>query len=220
MDWFYYNERGEKVGPISASVLKELVKCGVIKHHTVIANSNGRTQLAGETNGLEFPVSIVPLVQNDPPPISVVPVPKPTKTQPVYEDSGFAPSKSSAPFFAIIFGFVFCCFIIIVVIAGIANRDKLFTPSSSFSSSNSSGASSSSKITMSAYNQVKEGMSYREVVEILGSPTETAVDFEFADSKVTSCIWEAKNSSILGDGAISIVFDNDKVVQKFAAGIN
>ena len=53
--WFYYNENGQKTGPISASALKALAKCGVVKRDTTIENINGRSSKAGDVRGFEFP---------------------------------------------------------------------------------------------------------------------------------------------------------------------
>ena len=61
MDWYYYTDEGKKTGPISASALKQLAKCGVIKRNTVIENASGRSQLAGETKGLEFSDEVAPV---------------------------------------------------------------------------------------------------------------------------------------------------------------
>ena len=72
MDWFYYNENGQRIGPISAAVLKELVKAGVIKHETVIENANGRSSRAGDVKGLDFPAQTKP---------TCVDVPMPTQPQ-------------------------------------------------------------------------------------------------------------------------------------------
>ena len=47
MDWYYYNENGEKVGAFTVKQIRELVSKGVIKRDTVIENANGRSQTAG-----------------------------------------------------------------------------------------------------------------------------------------------------------------------------
>ena len=60
MDWFYYNETGQKIGPINVPTLRELVKCGIIKQDTIIENSNGRSSKAGDVKGLKFPKPATP----------------------------------------------------------------------------------------------------------------------------------------------------------------
>ena len=54
-DWFYYNENGEKTGPLSVPEMKELTKRGVIKRDTFIENTNGQSDIAGNIRGFEFP---------------------------------------------------------------------------------------------------------------------------------------------------------------------
>ncbi|MCL2743018.1 MAG: DUF4339 domain-containing protein, partial [Planctomycetaceae bacterium] len=67
-NWYYYNESGEKIGPISSTVLKELARQGLVTKETKIENINGRAALAGSVNGLTFPeakpseLETVPLV--------------------------------------------------------------------------------------------------------------------------------------------------------------
>ncbi len=56
-NWYYYNTNGKKVGPISVTALKSLVRQGLVTRDTVIENHTGRTAVAGEVNGLSFPES-------------------------------------------------------------------------------------------------------------------------------------------------------------------
>ena len=67
MDWYYYNEKGEKIGAFSVTQIRELVKQGVIKWGTVIENANGRQALAGTMKGLDFP--------QEPVSVALIPVP-------------------------------------------------------------------------------------------------------------------------------------------------
>ena len=67
MEWFYYDESGEKIGPFNVSQIRELVKQRVIKRDTIIENTGGRKMKAGEVNGLNFPpepvvVPVAPVV--------------------------------------------------------------------------------------------------------------------------------------------------------------
>lgn len=53
-NWYYYSKTGEKVGPVSATSLKELARQGLITPETKVENQNGRTAVAGQINGLTF----------------------------------------------------------------------------------------------------------------------------------------------------------------------
>ena len=57
-NWHYYNQNGEKIGPISVSALKELTRQGLITRETIIENQDGRSSAAGKVNGLTFPETI------------------------------------------------------------------------------------------------------------------------------------------------------------------
>lgn len=53
--WYYYDENGERTGPIRDSALLRLVQKGTITPETILENSQGDIGLAGETKGLIFP---------------------------------------------------------------------------------------------------------------------------------------------------------------------
>ena len=56
MEYFYYNETGERIGPFSITQIIELVKAGVIKRKTIIADKDGiKSSPAEKIQGLEFP---------------------------------------------------------------------------------------------------------------------------------------------------------------------
>jgi len=57
-NWHYYNQNGEKIGPISVSALKELTRQGLITRETIIENQDGRSSAAEKVNGLTFPETI------------------------------------------------------------------------------------------------------------------------------------------------------------------
>lgn len=58
--WFYYNKKGDKVGPIPLATLRLLVQRGIIGPDTVVENQNGRSSAAGQIRGL-FPEKPVQL---------------------------------------------------------------------------------------------------------------------------------------------------------------
>ena len=53
--WYYYNKNGEKIGPISAKALQELVNQGLIQRDTKFEDRNGRSALAGDVKSFTFP---------------------------------------------------------------------------------------------------------------------------------------------------------------------
>jgi hypothetical protein len=75
-------------------------------------------------------------------------------------------------------------------------------------------SSSKNALSMEKYNQIKNGMSYKQVVEILGSEgTETMSSGE-GKYKVTSYKWEGEDFQF-----ITVVFMGDKVNSKVQANL-
>jgi hypothetical protein len=56
--WHYYNESGEKVGPVRGRELIALVQQGTVTPETKIEDSDGRTALAKNVRGLTFPATV------------------------------------------------------------------------------------------------------------------------------------------------------------------
>ena len=54
--WYYYNESGEKIGPIRGRDLKQLTQQGTVTPNTRVEDENGRTALAKNVTGLPFPI--------------------------------------------------------------------------------------------------------------------------------------------------------------------
>jgi hypothetical protein len=53
-NWHYYNEYGERVGPVTGKHLKRLAQHGVITRGTVVETQEGKTGLAKDVDGLPF----------------------------------------------------------------------------------------------------------------------------------------------------------------------
>ncbi|MCL2710957.1 MAG: SUMF1/EgtB/PvdO family nonheme iron enzyme [Planctomycetaceae bacterium] len=53
-DWYYFNENGEKVGPIRGRDLKQLAQQGTVTPDTRVEDENGRVVLAKNVTGLTF----------------------------------------------------------------------------------------------------------------------------------------------------------------------
>jgi len=53
-NWHYYNENGEKIGPIRGRELKRLAQQGTITPETRVEDENGQTALAKNVTGLTF----------------------------------------------------------------------------------------------------------------------------------------------------------------------
>jgi hypothetical protein len=94
-----------------------------------------------------------------------------------------------------------------------SNRTTSGTPASSGDGSTSDG-SKNTALTMEKYNQIKNGMSYKQVVEIIGSEgTETMSSGE-GKYKVTSYKWEGDNYQF-----INAVFMGDKLNSKVQSNL-
>ena len=79
---------------------------------------------------------------------------------------------------------------------------------------NTTASGSESELTMAKYNQIKNGMTYKQVVEILGSEgTETMSSGE-GKYKVTSYKWDGENYQF-----ITCVFMGDKMTSKVQANL-
>ena len=73
--WYYYNENGDKVGPVRGRELKRLATQGIITPETWIENEEGMSLPAGNAKYLKFPeatptdeaTSITPLTPPSPP---------------------------------------------------------------------------------------------------------------------------------------------------------
>lgn len=61
-NWYYYDNNGNKVGPIASAALKSLAQQGLITTNTTVENEQGKSVRAGDVNGLEFPPSSPPSV--------------------------------------------------------------------------------------------------------------------------------------------------------------
>ena len=59
MEWYYNDESGEKVGPITSAQLKKLAILGSITPDTMLTTDAGKVSLASNVKGLEFPDPIV-----------------------------------------------------------------------------------------------------------------------------------------------------------------
>jgi len=82
--WFYYDNKGQKLGPVSGGQLKGLAKAGMITPETVIETEEGKKAAAGKVKGLTFiaaeqpqPASPRPQAVQPVPPITAPPPPPP-----------------------------------------------------------------------------------------------------------------------------------------------
>ena len=57
-NWYYYNENGEKIGPIRGRELKQLAKEETITPETSVEDEKGRVALAKNVTGLTFPKAV------------------------------------------------------------------------------------------------------------------------------------------------------------------
>jgi len=62
--WHYYDENGEKIGPIRGRDLKQLVQQGTVTPKTLVEDENGYTAPAKNVRGLTFPETAQPTEPN------------------------------------------------------------------------------------------------------------------------------------------------------------
>jgi len=98
---------------------------------------------------------------------------------------------------------------------GSSNRTTTPTSGTPAANENKTGSGSSdTALTMEKYNQIKNGMTYKQVAEIIGSEgTETMSSGE-GKYKVTSYKWEGENFQF-----ITCVFMGDKMTSKVQANL-
>jgi hypothetical protein len=87
-NWFYYDDNGQKLGPINNMLLKALVAQGVILPETIVETEDGRKGRAGKIKGLTFPEMI---------PFSVPPFPS-AQQEPVQVSASAAPADTSGTY--------------------------------------------------------------------------------------------------------------------------
>ncbi len=88
------------------------------------------------------------------------------------------------------------------------------TTSSNTSTTSSPSSSSKSGLTLDKYNQIKNGMSYKEVVDIMGSEGVQQSSSGEGKYKVETYKWDGEQYQF-----ISVVFMGDKVYSKVQAGV-
>jgi hypothetical protein len=115
----------------------------------------------------------------------------------------------------VIVGGVFvACGVMVGGLSGLSSNTSRPSSSSSSSPSSSSSSTPSAKITLSQYNQVKDGMSYSQVAAILGAQGKPVSDSKFGSVKTEAYSWDGGNFA-----SVSIIFQNNKVVSKSQFGL-
>lgn len=75
-------------------------------------------------------------------------------------------------------------------------------------------ASTSAALTIDKYNQLKNGMSYKEVSDILGGEGEEVSSTEIGSYKIVTYKWQGENYSF-----VIVTLRNDKVFSKSQSGL-
>ncbi|MGC2237408.1 MAG: hypothetical protein WA584_14695 [Pyrinomonadaceae bacterium] len=94
------------------------------------------------------------------------------------------------------------------------NASKTNTSATSSPSNSSTKSDDKSGLTLDKYNQIKNGMSYKEVVDILGKEGVETMDSGSGKYRVQSFKWEGDDYKF-----ITIVMTGDKVSSKFQANL-
>lgn len=68
-NWYYYDNNGQKQGPVNVAQLKVLSLRGIITPDTFIENASGHSRMAGTVSGLDFSSrsSAIPVPPSVPP---------------------------------------------------------------------------------------------------------------------------------------------------------
>jgi hypothetical protein len=133
-NWYYFDNNGQKQGPINSAQLKTLAANGLVTPTTTILTEDGKGSVAGKIKGLEFPQESVysveqptspppnptpPSLPQSPPSPQPVPIPFPVSQQ---QPSKFVVSK---PLILAIAGGILALCLGIVVITVIWNMRTL-----------------------------------------------------------------------------------------------
>ncbi len=94
------------------------------------------------------------------------------------------------------------------------NASKTNTTTTSSPSNSSTKSDDKSDLTLDKYNQIKNGMSYKEVSDILGKEGVETMDSGSGKYRVQSFKWEGDDYKF-----ITIVMTGDKVSSKFQANL-
>ena len=244
--WYYYNNNDEKIGPVSATTLKELVQQGLVTRETKIENGNGRSALAGSINGLTFPDTIPPQ-----PEISPFAEPNPFASPAVAPANPFALpvhdvtnpfAVSNVPMSAlstqqshqakdttgrkVILVLLCVCLPICLVLFAVVEKpwseesqrhyQEIKQRKKEEEKSTRKTKKGSSRNTKESFDSIQMGMSYSEVVGIVGEPSETSADSRVAGTSTTIYTWHVNDS--LGAN-FNITFQNSRVIGKAQFGL-
>lgn len=94
------------------------------------------------------------------------------------------------------------------------NSSRTNSSSTTPTTSDSPKSSDSKELTLEKYNQIKNGMSYKEVCDILGKEGVETMDSGSGKYRVQSFKWEGNDYKF-----ITIVMTGDKVSSKFQANL-
>ena len=119
------------------------------------------------------------------------------------------PQKSHGCLITVVAILIFIC-VAVIIIFGPMQMNKDLQRSVS-------GVSDDSQyITMSEYNQIKTGMTYEEVINIVGSPGEVSIQSESGGFNLTMITWYGNGTA--GSNA-NVSFQNGKVMGKAQVGL-
>jgi hypothetical protein len=208
-NWYYYDQIGKKCGPVDSGTLKTLAQHGIITPATTIETDAGKSAKAGNISGLNF-LQTFPTV-----PVPPVPLNQFESSFSGLSESGLNSNKPNdvPSHFVFIASCSFFAFIVVVMLAYVICIE-IPRVMSSLESDDSQLVQKVNR-NINGYNKIKMGMSYAEVIALVGSPSSEMVESGSEDYKIEMYTWQVGSFG----ANFNVTFVNGKVTAKAQLGL-